>query len=616
MQLVPFPAIRSLTNYLAMKTIPHSFLIFTVAALCLLSPIAGVAQSIVKLQSDNGQHQLVRNGQPYSIKGVGGDQQLPELAALGANSIRTWGTDNLQAILDAADRNGLTVAVGMWLGHERHGFDYQDEAAVLGQLDACLKTVEQFKDHPAVLLWGIGNEMEGEGTNPAVWYAVNHIAERIKALDPNHPTMTVIAELGDHKIKSIETFCPAIDIVGVNSYGGIGSLAARYRAAGGTKPYIVTEHGPQGPWEVGKTAWGAPLEESSTAKAARYAEGYRSAVLEQTDICLGSYAFVWGDKQETTATWFGMLLADGLRVAAADAMSKLWTGKPVTNRCPEIDSLSCERVDGLQPGEKIVAKLIATDPEGDQLAVEWVLRADSVTIGVGGDAQAAEKALEGAVAGSPTSATVTVPKNGGAYRLFAYVRDGNGGAAVANVPLRVQAPVKPRAAAKAELPVIIYADQMPASPYEPSGYMGNTGAIKMELGSTDDPHSGATCLRVEYNATDQWGGVLWQSPANDWDGKLPGGLDLSGAKELEFWARGANGGEVVNFVLGVIDGNAPYRDTYKGELPEVKLTNKWQRYSIPLTGQDLSRIKTGFGWSLPGQSNPVVFYLDNVRYVK
>ncbi len=73
--------------------------------------------------SSDGLHRLVRNGQPYFVKGVGGHTHLEALAAAGGNSIRTWGTDGLDEILDEAHRHGLTVTVGLWLGHERNGFD-------------------------------------------------------------------------------------------------------------------------------------------------------------------------------------------------------------------------------------------------------------------------------------------------------------------------------------------------------------------------------------------------------------------------------------------------------------------------------------------------------------
>ena len=572
------------------------------------------AQSKVSLVRRGESVQLLRNGKPFVVKGVGGNSHLELLARSGGNSIRTWSTDGLDKILDDAQRHGLTVCVGFWLGHERHGFDYQNETTVTRQLNECLAAVRKYKDHPAVLLWGIGNEMEGNGTNPAVWYAINHIARECKRIDPNHPTMTVIAELGDHKLKSIERFCPDIDIVGINSYGGASSLANRVKAAKISKPYIMTEHGPLGPWEVGKSRWGSSIEPNSTVKGKRYADGFRRNL--KNTACLGSYAFLWGQKQETTATWFGMILPDGSRLAAVDAMSEAWTRTAPKNRCPSIERLTLSKTDRLKPDEMLKATLKASDPENDTLKIDWLLRRDSGVIGVGGDYQAAELTVSNAVIGSGKNVQIKIPKSGGAHRLFAYVRDNHGGAAVANVPLFIDAPVMQLKAPQAKLPYAVYADENISKVYAPSGYMGNTNAIKMALKSDENPRSGKTCLRIDYNSGSDWGGVLWQSPAQDWGGKLPGGLNLTGAKELEFWARGKKGGEVVNFVLGLIDRRAKYGDSAKAELANVKLTNEWKRYRISLEGKDLSRIKTGFGWSLGAQGDSVTFFLDDIRYVK
>ena len=397
-------------------------------------------RSGTRVIDDGGAYLLVRNGQPYFIRGVGGQTHLDTLAAAGGNSIRTWGADHLDDILDEAHRHGLTVCAGLWLGHERHGFDYHDRSAVLEQLKASLETVRRHKDHPALLVWGIGNEMEGDGSNPAIWRAVEEIAREIKRIDPDHPTMTVIAELGNDKVQNIERFCPSIDIIGVNSYGGITTVGARYRAAGGSKPYVVTELGLLGPWEVGTTPWGSPIEMTSTEKGLWYADGYRRAVTEQEGLCLGSYAFFWGNKQETTATWFGMLLPDGSRLAAVDALVKAWTGAPPGNLCPRILSLEADPTSQLRPGQTVVARLSANDPENDELTFRWVLRSDAGTIGAGGDLQENEASFDASVAASGPTATVTMPDSPGGYRLFAYVVDDAGGAAVANVPLHVEQP--------------------------------------------------------------------------------------------------------------------------------------------------------------------------------
>lgn len=601
---------------------PAKSAITIVAAVLLvtLSASTARAQSVVQVKKIGERFELVRNGQPYEIRGVGGATQFELLASLGGNSIRTWSPDELDRILPLAEQNGLTVCVGLWLGHQRHGFNYEDRSAVEKQLQNMLSAVRKYKDHPAILMWGVGNEMEGDGADPLVWKAVNEVAREIKRVDPNHPTMTVIAELGDNatKIRSIEKYCPDVDIIGVNSYGGISSVAQRCAEAAGSKPYIVTEHGPIGPWEVGKTAWGAPLEATSTEKAEMFAEGYRATVLAQPDRCLGSYAFLWGNKQETTATWFGMLLPDGDRLGPVDAMSELWTGKPPANRCPRIESLSMDlKSPRLEPGATAVFKLDATDPENDPLTVRWVLRSDKGVIGTGGDAERNEATIPDAVAADDLMATVTAPDAGGGYRLFAYVSDGNGGAAVANTPFLVDAmqeigPTPPAV----DLPYVVYGDDAPPNVYAASGYMGNSTAVRMNENYQDSPHTGKTCLKVSYESNSAWGGVLWQSPANDWDGLQLGGADLTGASELEFWARGDSGGEVVNFVFGVLDGNQLYRDSAKGELNDVVLKDEWVRYRFPLTGLDLRRIKTGFGWSLAGQGKPVTFYLDDIRFVK
>ena len=166
--------------------------------------------------------------------------------------------------------------------------------------------------------------------------------------------------------------------------------------------------------------------------------------------------------------------------------------------------------------------------------------------------------------------------------------------------------------AKATLPVAICVDGQ-KSPWIPSGYMGDTGAIHMIAESTDKPHSGATCMQISYAKGDGWGGVVWQHPHNDW-GAQPGGFDLTGATKLAFWARGAVGGEKVKFGFGVIGSNQPYPDTAKAEI-SVELGKEWKEYVIDIpAGSDLTRIKTGFMWVVGGQGAPIAFALDDVRW--
>ncbi len=148
----------------------------------------------VKLVEESGNWKLLRDGKPYYVNGAGGSGSLELLAAAGANSNRNWGVgEGTRARLDDAHENGLTMAVGIWLEHERHGFSYSDADALAKQSGKVLAQIKRFKDHPAVLVWGIGNEMEGVGDNPAIYQHIEQLASLVKKEDPNHPVMTVIA---------------------------------------------------------------------------------------------------------------------------------------------------------------------------------------------------------------------------------------------------------------------------------------------------------------------------------------------------------------------------------------------------------------------------------------
>jgi hypothetical protein len=413
---------------------PSLSALFLLAATALAQPIP------VALTGEPGSYSLLRDGKPYFVNSAGGVDAIASLAAAGGNSVRTWGADDLGPLLDEAHRLNMSVTVGIWLGHERHGFRYDDAEMVAAQFEKAKAAIQKYKDHPAVLMWGIGNEMEGDGKNEAIWVAVNNIAKMAKELDPHHPTMTVIAELGDkgQKVKDIHRLCPSIDVIGINSYGGGPSVAERYKQFGGTKPFILTEFGPNGSWEISRNSFKAPVEPTCTQKAAAYRTAYEKSVLGAKGTCVGSYAFLWGSKMEATATWFGMLLPDGTRLASAETMSELWTGKPPANRVPIIHSIAFEGADRGKQGQDVKVKLKATDPESDALSVEWVLLRETTQYETGGDFIATPEQLVAAVHdASLTGATIHLP-GPGIYRVYAYIRDGQGGGATANLPLLVE----------------------------------------------------------------------------------------------------------------------------------------------------------------------------------
>ncbi len=272
--------------------------------------------SKVRLIQSNGNYQLMVNGKPFYIKGGGlefGD--ISSLAAHHGNSFRTWRTDNGQQsalqVLDEAHKYGLMVTMGIEVARERHGFDYNDIAAVEAQKNLIREQVLTLKEHPALLIWCIGNELNLHYSNPKVWDAVNDISVMIHELDPNHLTTTPLAGITQEEITQIKNRAPDLDLLSVQEYGELMTLPNRIRAYGWDGAYMVTEWGATGHWEVPTTSWDAPIEENSHTKAQHYLKRYQKAIAAETQQCVGSYVFLWGQKQERTPTWYGLFLEDG-----------------------------------------------------------------------------------------------------------------------------------------------------------------------------------------------------------------------------------------------------------------------------------------------------------------
>lgn len=577
----------------------------------------------VELRKADSGWQLYRGGEPYFIRGAGGDGSLEALAAAGGNSVRTWGGDPGE-VLDRAHALGMTVTAGIWLGHERHGFDYSDPQQVKNQLDEVREIVLRYKDHPALLLWGVGNEAEGfdDETSPRVWAAINDAAALVKELDPNHPTMVVTAFIHGQRIDYIHRKSPAVDIHGINAYGGAVVVPERLRAGKARKPIVLTEFGPVGPWEMPTTDWGAPYEQTSTEKAKFYRQVYEQALQEVPDLFLGGYAFLWGHKMEGTATWFGMFLQDGSRTAAIDVMSELWSGKKPENLAPFNQPLVAEGPTSLAPGSIVSVRATVKDPEGGALRARWALRPESGDYGTGGDLRPTMPDIEDAIIESGVGhARVRLPEKPGAYRLFQYAFDDAGNAATANIPLRVLDAASANKVGKrtgknaALLPISVYEDGVKGMPWAPSGWMGNSRRLKMNARYKKNTHEGSAAIRLRYSGKSEWAGIAWQHPPNDW-GKKPGGYDLNGASALELWARGEHGGERVSFGVGLLGQEHAYPDSGTAKIEGITLTQDWQRFRVPLTHIDLSNIKTGFVVTIPGQGAPVTIYLDSIRYIR
>lgn len=404
-------------------------------------PAGPIKVEIIKTDST---YHLLRGGQPYFVKGAGGSAYPDRLVAAGGNSIRTWGTRQAQSVLDSAHKYGLTVLMGLDVARERHGFNYDDTAAVKNQLNKIREEVLKYKDHPAILGWGIGNELNLQYKNPKVWNAVNEISKMIHQLDKNHFTTTVLAGVNKGLVDYIKDRSPDIDLLSINTYGGLSTLPGTIRLAGWHGAYLVTEWGPTGHWESLQTEWKSSIEETSSEKAAVYKSRYEYGIANDRRKCLGSYVFLWGQKQERTPTWYGMFTEKGEESEVVDVMQYLWSGSWPKNKAPHLYSLQLNNERSvnniyLRPGTNYTAITVVSDPDNDRLTYRWEVLPEPTKLSDGGDYEARPKPVEGVITSPNINGKIEIktPFSEGAYRLFVFVTDGHNNVATANIPFFV-----------------------------------------------------------------------------------------------------------------------------------------------------------------------------------
>jgi len=432
------------------KIIPYILLVslFTACSLNSANP-TGAGPAKVELKKNGDSYQLFVDGKEFFIKGAGLEGgSIEELALHGGNAMRTWRTDNRfrtgQEVLDEAHKHGIMVCMGIEIARERHGFDYNDTAEVRKQFEYARQEVLKYKDHPALLAWGIGNELNLRATNPKVWEAVEDISIMIHEIDPNHPTTTMLA--GAHKdvVDVVVASCPSLDFLSFQLYADIVNLPRYLEESGYDGAYVVSEWGATGHWESARTEWGRPIEQTSHEKAIAYNQRYQKVIASDPEQCIGSFVFLWGQKQERTPTWYGMFLESGENTESMDVMQYIWTGSWPENRCPalkvyHLNGHSAYENVQLTPGEPCEATVIVEDADNDELKYRWEIipEVPENMQSDGGDFEQRPGTVFVKETGKE-QINFTAPENPGQYRLFVYAFDGHNNAATANIPFIIQ----------------------------------------------------------------------------------------------------------------------------------------------------------------------------------
>ena len=245
--------------------------------------------------------QILVNGSPYLIKGIcyhpvpkGSDkrdfstltQDLALMTEAGINTIRVYAPIDNTKVLDEIHRAGIKIIVGF--GYNQGGnFDILSGTFI--------DYVNKYKNHPAILMWELGNEYnyhpEWFGDDIKNWYkAMNAAAVLIHKNDSKHPTTTAHGELPDDLALSMG---PNIDVWGMNVYrwDDPGNLFAQWKAKS-DKPMYLSEAGGDSYMTITKAGFEEGINEKAQAAAN---SKILDKIFENLAVCSGVAMFSFTD---------------------------------------------------------------------------------------------------------------------------------------------------------------------------------------------------------------------------------------------------------------------------------------------------------------------------------
>lgn len=408
------------------------------------------------------QRQRFERFKTFHINGVCGDSDLESLIGTGVNTVRGYTIPpaaNIKPMLDKLDnakRLGLMVVVSEWMPHhgenkDRDGnpYTYDYDARGDALVANFIAKVEAIGDHPAILMWGLGNEVHL--TEPYL-RAVNRMSLAIHERFPHHLTSLTMVNAKPEHIEAVKKFAPDLDVLGIQSYSrGAVAKAIKSTETHWGKPFYMSEFNTEGPWNYPKSEWGVPLDHASVAtKVANLKDCF--VAIDQSNLCLGSTIFLWGHATRVRPTDFSLLLhpnPQGLqpgerfsalwRTPQSDVMVEHFTGTPLKgNRAPvqtllRFDDDKASRM--ASPGEQMRVNFAATDADGDPLEyVAWILDSTQryTTVVAGPYRHSGSDQMN-----------VPAPTKPGEYRLMVYVIDGKGGASASSLAFKVPEPAAP-----------------------------------------------------------------------------------------------------------------------------------------------------------------------------
>jgi hypothetical protein len=257
------------------------------------------------------------------------------------------------------------------------------------------------------------------------------VTQAIHAADPNHPVTSTDAWTGAWPYYKANT--PDLDLYAVNSYGSVCAVKQDWINGGYTKPYIVTESGPAGEWEVPNDANGVPTEDTDQQSAAGYATAW-NCVTGHPGVALGATLFNYGNENDFGGVWFN-LETGGWKRLSYYQVAALYGGTPQQNTPPVISTMSLSQTTNVPAGGQFTVNVGVTDPDGDPLRYNLMYTSKYVDSGTG--LQYATFTQTG-----PGTFSVTAPSRLGVWKVYVYAYDGQGNVGIETKSFKVIPPTE------------------------------------------------------------------------------------------------------------------------------------------------------------------------------
>ena len=424
---------------------------------CLISVLFSCSQKIekkpgtkkVEIKKENGVYRIYKNGSPILIKGAVGHTNLAELVACGGNTISTWDTTMVETILNEAQKYNISVVVGLDIPSGDVLQFYDDEKKVEELFKAHQASVRRFKNHPALLYWGLGNEliMPFSSNSGKFYKTYNRLLKMIHTEDPDHPVTTTLINLQKGSILNINWKIRELDFISINTYNKLKNIKQELKKLSllWNGPYMISEWSPNGGWESENTVWQAPIENTSTKKAEEYSRFYKDFMPKSDPRFLGSLAFYWGSRQEYTHSWYSVFNEDGSATEIMEALNDSWKDTVTSHSSVKVKYMLIDNHGArdnilLSPGSKHEVSLLLDEKQSpDSLRYSWeILKEAWLYWGRTWNNFKKPVVLQGLISDSAAQKTSFIcPSKEGAYRIFITVYNSKGFCATDNTTFYV-----------------------------------------------------------------------------------------------------------------------------------------------------------------------------------